>query len=972
MEAITTTIREAAEASIPKTDGYYKTCPVPWWNNKCKLSKKERKKAEKRMLRNPTMANKIEYKRTRGITKKLYNIEQSTSWNNYKTTINSKTPVQAVWNKAGKIAGKFTPSPAPTLKVNNSIISNQEEVAQTFADHFSDVSKATAMTHQDLYNKSKQKFKKISFNKGQGHQDNEYLNSPFTLNELQQCLAKCKDTAPGPDQITNSMLKHLNESSLIVMLTGINMLWESNSYPNSWREEIKLAIAKPNKNRNEVGSYRPISLTSCICKLFERMANTRLVWFMEKNNIISPVQSGFRKNKSTMDALAQLTSHVEKAFHMKKHTIAVFFDLEKAYDTVWRSEILNNIYAMGLRGNLPNFIQNFLTDRKFRVRVGASHSNSMNQVEGVPQGSVLSVTCFAIAINDIAKVLGKEVRSTLYVDDLSIYISATRESLSERLIQNAINKLEKWAKERGMKFSQDKTVAMKFIKRKKGTNPSLSLYGRQIKVVEHTRYLGLVVDSKLSWKQHVEYLREKCTSAMNLLRHLSGLSWSADRKSLLRIYTALVRSKLDYGCQFYSSAKPGILKRLDPIQNQCLRACTGAFRSSPATSLCVESGIVPLTYNRDIITLKHLFKIQAQTESPTYQATLGDPQENNPVKERLQSLSDKYSIPNPKIWENFIPETAPWRFPTIQVCPFLEVNKSSTPPEEMRSAFLQHKDEHISNHIYTDGSKMENHVGFAAVLPSQTTSGGLPKEASIFTAEIYAIKVAIGKLIENENSGNFTIFSDSQSVLLALQSNSRNSPMITDIQVSLYHAKNKAINVELCWVPSHSGIAGNEKADESAKNAAVNADRHLALRAIPHTDMTGPIKVSIQSEWQRQWASPHNQGNKLREIKPEIEVWNSSFHKNRRAETLLSRLRIGHTNITHSYLMERGTDPPMCDRCNTQITVKHILVESTKFTAIRRKYYNNPSVISMLKETNEFSINKLWMYLQEIDLVRKI
>ena len=127
-----------------------------------------------------------------------------------------------------------------------------------------------------------------------------------------------------------------------------------------------------------------------------------------------------------MDALTQLTHHIEQGFRDKKHTTAVFFDLEKAYDTVWRAEILNSLYNMGLRGNLPIFIENFLSLREFCVRVGASHSEYVMQEEGLPQGSVLSVTCFAIAINDIPRQLTNEVHSTLYVDDFAIFTTATK------------------------------------------------------------------------------------------------------------------------------------------------------------------------------------------------------------------------------------------------------------------------------------------------------------------------------------------------------------------------------------------------------------------------------------------------------------------------------------------------------------------------------------------------------------------
>ena len=115
-------------------------------------------------------------------------------------------------------------------------------------------------------------------------------------------------------------------------------------------------------------------------------------------------QSGFRKHRSTIDALTQLTRHIEKGFKEKKHTIAVFFDPEKAYDTVWRLKILNYMHEMGLRGNLPAFAEGFLSFREFCVRVGLEE-------EGLPQGSVLSVTLFAIAINEITNSSGQKCTS---------------------------------------------------------------------------------------------------------------------------------------------------------------------------------------------------------------------------------------------------------------------------------------------------------------------------------------------------------------------------------------------------------------------------------------------------------------------------------------------------------------------------------------------------------------------------------
>ncbi len=150
------------------------------------------------------------------------------------------------------------------------------------------------------------------------------------------------------------------------------------------------------------------------------MINARLVWFIEKNCHLSPIQYGFRRACSTTDALVQMESTICRAFAQKHRVVSVFFDLEKAYDTTWRYGILHSSHSIGMRGNLPLFLQSFLRDRTFRVRIGTTLSSIFLQEEGVPQGSVLSVTLFGLAINGITDSLPPDIHCSLYVDDFSI------------------------------------------------------------------------------------------------------------------------------------------------------------------------------------------------------------------------------------------------------------------------------------------------------------------------------------------------------------------------------------------------------------------------------------------------------------------------------------------------------------------------------------------------------------------------
>ena len=128
-------------------------------------------------------------------------------------------------------------------------------------------------------------------------------------------------------------------------------------------------------------------MTSCLCETMERMINDRLVWFLESNQLITKYQAGFRKNNCTNDHLIRLESFIRDAFVKKEHVVAVFFDLEKAYDTTWKHGIMKDLHKLGLKGRLSLFILNFLSDRTFNVRIGNTLSDIFKQKQGVPQGS---------------------------------------------------------------------------------------------------------------------------------------------------------------------------------------------------------------------------------------------------------------------------------------------------------------------------------------------------------------------------------------------------------------------------------------------------------------------------------------------------------------------------------------------------------------------------------------------------------
>lgn len=168
------------------------------------------------------------------------------------------------------------------------------------------------------------------------------MNSLFSLNELKKAIVKAKVTAPGKDKISYAMLKHLSNSSLSVILELFSKIWWEGKLLRSWKLAIVVPIRKPGKGPAISTNYRPIALTSHLGKIMERMIVDRLSFYLESHNLLSTFQSGFRKGSSTMDPVVDLESDIRKAQINKEKVVAVFFDVEKAYD-MWKEGVLIKI-----------------------------------------------------------------------------------------------------------------------------------------------------------------------------------------------------------------------------------------------------------------------------------------------------------------------------------------------------------------------------------------------------------------------------------------------------------------------------------------------------------------------------------------------------------------------------------------------------------------------------------------------------
>ena len=817
---------EMAERHIPK-NRCRRFYPKIWWTNECKEVWRAREKSYRKYKATGNISDKIEWKKNRAIATKTFREAKQESWRDYVSTLNVGTMSGEVWKTINKIRGRNTREKL-ILRSGSVYYTEREEIAEKLAETFAKVSSEENYNPTFLRYKIAAEQTSLNFKST----NTEPYNNPFTMQELKDAINTNKDTAPGPDGIHNRMLKNIPENSLIQLLNIFNRLYDTGFIPKEWKQATIVPIAKPDKDRQDPTNYRPISLTSCLCKTFEKIINRRLMEYLEVNKLLTANQCGFRKYHSTADHLVRLDTYVRKGYAEDKYVTAVFFDLEKAYDSTWRYGILKDVHEMGIRGNLARYIEGFLTDREFKVRVGSTYSSVKKQVVGVPQGSTLSVTLFAIKINSVAAVIPNDIFSSLFVDDILIAGAHHQHDQLETKLQNAVNAIIEWADGNGFKFSKRKTKVMQFYKK---TAPirqtNIQIRNRNIPLTSTVKFLGLNWDPKLSWKDHIGRLRARCARDLNLLRSLTAVKWGADQETLMRLYRTIIRPKIDYGCMVYGAAMETELKQVEAIANEAFRISSGAFKTTPIANLQVLVNEPPLELRRQDLLLRYFYKLKCHLQNPAYSSVINTNLEvffnsrnyaKFPIIMRLRKAIELYNIPTQPVLPYITQNQYSWTMTRPEFESELAVaRKDSTPAEALKAIALEnmHRYEN-SRQIYTDGSKSEKGVGAAAVAGNKVIKSTLPPVASILTAELHAINLAL-TIIEESDSSQYVIFTDSLSAVNGLGRYSMSNHLMERLLNRMHSLSESGKAMRISWIPSHVGIKGNERADEMAKRAAV-------------------------------------------------------------------------------------------------------------------------------------------------------
>ena len=407
-----------------------------------------------------------------------------------------------LWNIVNQELGKSTvTSPVPKLIIDdrNQVLEDEKGIADHFNSYFVNVGPNLAKAFGNTFQEEKIllhsnlsipefQFKKVDSTKVKAYLQDLNIKKATGLDNIPAKLLKLACSS-----ICNPLTKLINESL------------ESGQIPKA----LKIAKVKPLFKKGSVklcSNYRPISILPVISKILEKIVNTQIMQYLESNNLIHENQFGFRKNKNTTLALTQFTNQILKAFNDGKSVLGVYLDFSKAFDTLDHQTLLYKLKQLKFSSNSIKWVENFLSQRKQVTIIGQSVSDELSITCGVPQGSILGPTLFLIYINDLPNIL-TVFTPILYADDTNLFLES--KDLDEQIsaVNNELNEIQKWCTMNKLTLNVDKTNFM-ILKNNQNKyefpRTALTLHGKILNQVESVKFLGVHIDTNLSWKVHIK------------------------------------------------------------------------------------------------------------------------------------------------------------------------------------------------------------------------------------------------------------------------------------------------------------------------------------------------------------------------------------------------------------------------------------------------------------------------------------
>ena len=716
--------------------------------------------------------------------------------------------------------------------------------------------------------------------------------------------------SPGGDMISPIMLQRAG-SALVEILVGLYRASLSLSHiPLTWRNARAVFIPKPGKpSYHKAKSFRPITLTSFFLKVLERL----VYWHLNEctgdlNSRMHHAQFAFKQGYSTEAALHNVVYRLEKAVFNKQLALALFLDIEGAFSNVSLSAIRRALNNAGIEDYLTNWITVMLNSQQVTATLG-DHSVTVRLTRGTPQGGVLSPLLFNLVMSDLLRRLGEVggIYAQAYADDvLLLSTGIDSRTLSER-IQEGLAVVEGWAVSTSLSLCSNKTFATMFTWKRKWKYYPLRLLGGEVRLTDRVTYLGVTLDSKLSWLPHISDKAVKANRCLLLCRRAVGKTWGLSPAVMRWIYTTMIRPIISYAVTVWA---PGLEARsgeqkLSVLQRKACLAVSSAYVGTPSVALEMLLGLPPLSSF-----LKGMAILGA------YRLKRADLWKAGYIRDTLAHQSHVN-------WCSKTTTELPALAPLGDLCrPRLNLQVRFF----TSTAILDSQEVKPTITCFTDGSKLQSgRTGAGVHFPAGNIEDlvlYLGRYSSVFQAEILAITLAAERLTSfvsrNPSVESVAIYSDSQAAIKAVTSLRTRSNLVCHC-VNALNTLGGLTRVTLQWVKAHVGTVGNETADFLAKEAAMMpCEGPEPFVPVPYSACKRAVYQWIEEDCTKKWlnVSSCRQTKELFARPLPLRGWRRLIGLSRVKLRLTIQILTGHGNLgSHNFTIGKW-DSSTCRRCD--------------------------------------------------------
>jgi len=630
----------------------------------------------------------------------------------------------------------------------------------------------------------------------------------ITKQKVKQAIATFgPQKAAGTDGIKPVILQNLDEETLEELTNVMRACLALGYTPEIWRWSKVIFLPKPGKeDYTAPKSFRPISLTSFMLKAMERVVMWELERVTLKEHPLNPAQHGFRKGSSCESAIMDLVNDIESSTLRGGYALGVFLDIQGAFDNLRPESAIRGMEAKSFPPNVVKWYGQYLVSRKITVDIkGVKMNRSITK--GTPQGGVLSPLMWNLAFDSLLELYETgPVRVRGFADDACLVITGKVPWEMQRIMQEAVSKAAEWGDQNGLTFGPAKTVPVIFTRKRKlagGQPPKLVLKGKEVEYQNSAKYLGVILDTTLSYKEHI---REKLGNARRLLmavKNAVGKLWGPKPWLMKWAYTGMVRPMITYGAIAWGLKANSLtnIKAFKKIQRLAMMG-SGPFRqSTPTAGLEVVFDIPPLELHIEAEGIVTLERIKGR--NPERWDGIGHGKTRSTIRSWYQAKVD-WGLKGVEVekvnlemhWDNnFVVDVG---------------NKEGSGQDHEEGAVC----------CFTDGSKLDNKTGWGYTVRKDDMElaqcyGSLPDSNTVFQAEVEAIKQACDA-VQADWGDSVYFYVDSQAALLAVNKYTSKTKQVRETICKL-NALGETKTVQLKWIKAHVGTIGNERADELAK-----------------------------------------------------------------------------------------------------------------------------------------------------------